>query len=64
MSSNLSQSLCKPLQAQFCNHIPYLLQMADAMEMMILAILGPVSRCEWHLEPWNEALLSTVRILC
>ncbi|XP_028400300.1 synaptic vesicle 2-related protein-like [Dendronephthya gigantea] len=34
--------------------------MADAMEMMILAILGPVSRCEWSLEPWDEALLSTV----
>ena len=34
--------------------------MADAMEMMILAILGPVSRCEWFLEPWDEALLSTV----
>lgn len=30
------------------------------MEMMILGILGPVSRCEWSLEPWDEALLSTV----
>ncbi|XP_046839414.1 synaptic vesicle 2-related protein-like [Xenia sp. Carnegie-2017] len=34
--------------------------MADAMEMMILAILGPVSRCEWFLKAWEEALLSTV----
>ncbi|KAL5016875.1 hypothetical protein ScPMuIL_006464 [Solemya velum] len=34
--------------------------MADAMEMMILAILSPVLHCEWQLEGWQQALITTV----
>jgi len=29
--------------------------MADSMELMILAILGPALRCEWHLTEWQQA---------
>ena len=38
----------------------YLLQMADAMEMMILAILSPALHCEWQLDGWSQALITTV----
>jgi len=41
-----------------------LLQMADAMEMMILSILGPALHCEWLVPPWQQALLTTVSIVC
>ncbi|BFZ04649.1 hypothetical protein BsWGS_07688 [Bradybaena similaris] len=34
--------------------------MADAMEMMILSILSPALHCEWRLEGWQEALITTV----
>ncbi|XP_046340133.2 synaptic vesicle 2-related protein-like [Haliotis rufescens] len=34
--------------------------MADAMEMMILAILSPALHCEWQLQGWQEALITTV----
>ena len=34
--------------------------MADAMEMMILAILSPALHCEWQLDGWNQALITTV----
>lgn len=34
--------------------------MADAMEMMILSILGPALHCEWGLTGWQQALLTTV----
>ncbi|KAK3774018.1 hypothetical protein RRG08_030100 [Elysia crispata] len=34
--------------------------MADAMEMMILAILSPALHCEWRLEGWQEAFITTV----
>ncbi|XP_071528788.1 synaptic vesicle 2-related protein isoform X4 [Panulirus ornatus] len=33
--------------------------MADSMEMMILAILGPALHCDWHLSEWKQALLTT-----
>ena len=29
--------------------------MADSMELMILAILGPALRCAWHLSEWQQA---------
>jgi len=35
-------------------------QMADAMEMMILAILSPALHCEWQLDKWKQALITTV----
>lgn len=34
--------------------------MADAMELMILSIIAPALRCEWKLDSWKEALVSTV----
>ncbi|XP_033747024.1 synaptic vesicle 2-related protein-like [Pecten maximus] len=34
--------------------------MADAMEMMILAILSPALHCEWQLESWQQALITTI----
>ena len=36
--------------------------MADAMEMMILSILGPVLRCEWMISSLEEALITTVSV--
>lgn len=33
---------------------------ADALEMMLLSILGPTIRCIWHLPSWKEALVTTV----
>lgn len=36
------------------------LQMADAMEMMILSILGPALHCDWLLNEWQKALITTV----
>jgi len=36
--------------------------MADAMEMMILSILGPALHCDWNLPPWQQALLTSVII--
>ncbi|XP_022086272.1 synaptic vesicle 2-related protein-like [Acanthaster planci] len=34
--------------------------MADAIEMMLLSIISPELRCLWHLERWQEALITTV----
>ncbi|GAV04098.1 hypothetical protein RvY_14429-2 [Ramazzottius varieornatus] len=34
--------------------------MADAMEMMILSILSPALKCEWELDGWQQALVTTV----
>ncbi|RXG59098.1 Synaptic vesicle 2-related protein [Armadillidium vulgare] len=33
--------------------------MADSMEMMILAIIGPALHCAWHLSEWKQAFLTT-----
>lgn len=40
------------------------LQLADAMEVMLLAVLSPIVKCEWSLEPWQQALLTSVGMLC
>ncbi|CAH1800723.1 unnamed protein product [Owenia fusiformis] len=32
----------------------------DAFEMLLLAVLSPVIRCEWQLEEWQVALLTTI----
>ena len=37
--------------------------MADAMEMMILSILAPALHCDWLLNEWQKALITTVIIL-
>ncbi|XP_013392843.1 synaptic vesicle 2-related protein isoform X2 [Lingula anatina] len=34
--------------------------MSDAMEMMILSILGPALHCDWDLEDWEKALITTI----
>lgn len=41
----------------------WLIQMADAMEMMILSILAPQLHCEWRLPSWEVALLTSVQYL-
>ena len=35
--------------------------MADAMEMMILSILAPALHCDWLLNEWQKALITTVK---
>jgi len=34
--------------------------MADAMEMMLLSILAPALHCDWLLNEWQKALITTV----
>lgn len=41
--------------------LPLWEQVADAMEIMIMAILSPQLRCEWRLESYQVALMSSVR---
>ncbi|KAK2096699.1 hypothetical protein P7K49_025733 [Saguinus oedipus] len=38
----------------------------EAMEIMLIAVVSPVIRCEWQLENWQVALVTTVstRLLC
>lgn len=38
-------------------------QVADAMEMMILSILGPQLHCEWKLPSYKVALITSVKSL-
>ncbi len=40
-----------------------LFKMGDAMEMMILSILGPSLKCDWLLSEWQKALITTVVFL-
>ncbi|XP_060759336.1 putative transporter SVOPL isoform X2 [Neoarius graeffei] len=35
----------------------------EAMEIMLLAVVSPEVRCEWHLEDWQVALVSTMVFL-
>ncbi|XP_077449453.1 putative transporter SVOPL isoform X11 [Stigmatopora argus] len=35
----------------------------EAMEIMLLAVISPEIRCEWHLEDWQVALVSTMVFL-
>ncbi|KAL4223272.1 hypothetical protein ACF0H5_016744 [Mactra antiquata] len=34
--------------------------MADAMEMMILSILSPALHCDWQINEWKQALITTI----
>lgn len=34
--------------------------MADAMEMMILSILSPALHCDWQIDSWKQALITTM----
>lgn len=40
-----------------------LLQMADAMEIMILSILSPALHCEWGIRPMQQVVPSTILFL-
>ncbi|XP_067392215.1 putative transporter SVOPL [Emydura macquarii macquarii] len=33
---------------------------AEAMEIMLIAVVAPVIRCEWQLNDWQVALVTTV----
>lgn len=33
---------------------------AEAMEIMLIAVVSPVIRCEWQLENWQVALVTTM----
>lgn len=44
-----------------CSAPPLWEQIADAMEMMILSILGPHLHCEWRLPSYKMALITSVR---
>lgn len=35
-------------------------KVAEAMEIMLIAVVSPVIRCEWQLENWQVALVTTV----
>ena len=35
-------------------------QLSDAMEAMLLSVLSPILQCEWNLETWEEAFISSV----
>ena len=34
--------------------------MSDALEMQLLAVLSPVVRCDWLLDEWQVALITSV----
>lgn len=34
--------------------------MADTMEIMVLSILAPALSCEWSIEPWEEAFMTSI----
>ncbi|NXA37902.1 SVOP protein, partial [Eudromia elegans] len=33
---------------------------AEAMEIMLIAVVSPLIRCEWHLQDWQVALVTTM----
>lgn len=43
--------------------IPSFLQLADAMELMILSVLSPLVKCDWNLSASDEANITTVRLM-
>lgn len=34
------------------------------MEIMLIAVVAPLIRCEWQLQDWQVALVTTVSSLC
>ena len=34
------------------------------MEVMLLSVLSPIVTCDWHLEDWEEATISSVSCTC
>lgn len=43
------------------NLLSFLYQAVDAMEMMLLSIIGPVLLCQWYLSSYQEAFITTVQ---
>lgn len=39
---------------------PTFFKVVEAMEIMLIAVVSPVIRCEWQLENWQVALVTTV----
>ena len=37
-----------------------ILQLADAVEVMLLSVLGPVVKCQWNLSATEEAAITSV----
>ena len=36
--------------------------MADAMELMLLSVLSPAVKCQWDLESYEEAAITSVGV--
>ena len=36
------------------------MQLSDAMEVMLLAVLSPIIKCDWELDRWQQAMLTSV----
>ena len=34
--------------------------MTDAGELMLLSMLSPELHCKWHLQKWQQALITTI----
>lgn len=59
LSRGLVSYLCPPNPT---SHV-VLVQVGDAMEMMILSILGPQLHCEWRLPGYQVALITSVKTI-
>ena len=42
-------------------YLPFLVQTVEAFEVMLLAILSAVLKCEWGLSSYQEAAITSVR---
>ena len=52
--------LCMILTSpSFVSTLPYS-QLADAMELMLLSVLGPAVKCQWELTTAEEAVITSV----
>ena len=40
-----------------------ILQLADAIELMLLSVLGPIVKCQWNLSAAEEAAITSVIII-
>lgn len=43
----------------FCQ---FVVQLADAMELMLLSVLGPAVKCQWQLSTAEEAAITSVSV--
>ena len=50
----------------YYNHVMHCvptIQLADAMELMLLSVLGPAVKCQWGLSTAEEAAITSVSYL-